>query len=298
MFSRTVALSLCLVMCVATVAFGERPATRLIEPEWLAANLDGEDIRILDVRKDIMDYWRGHIPGAVYLDPGMLRLADHGIPGKLMPPALLAEMLGRLGVTNETGVVVYAEGNEMDATYVVWALDYLGHESVALLDGGFARWQKQERTVTQEYPQIAPTEYPLPAQLGEEVRATLEDVRSAVMEGLAVLVDVRPMPMYTGEAGVWQRNGHIRGAVQHVGKSDLSEDGAWKDEAELAEAYERLGVTPDKTVIAYCGMGLGSSQVYFTLKHILNYPDVRNYDGSLSEWSSIDELPMTTGPNP
>ena len=118
------------------------------------------------------------------------------------------------------------------------------------------------------------------------------------MEGLAVLVDVRPMPMYTGEAGVWQRNGHIRGAVQHVGKSDLSEDGAWKDEAELAEAYERLGVTPDKTVITYCGMGLGSSQVYFTLKHILNYPDVRNYDGSLSEWSSIDELPMTTGPNP
>lgn len=273
----------------------EESPSKLVSTEWLSANLSKENLRIIDIRGSVKDYWQNHIPGAVYFSPEAMRLADGGVPVKLMPPEALAIMLGKMGVNEKTMIVVYAEQGDFKAPYLIWALDYLGHRSAAVLEGGFGKWQKEGRSVTQDYPKITPTQYPLPFKLHPEVRAKLEEVKKVVSSGGAVLLDVRPTEMYTGEKGDWKRKGHIKGAISHFWGEDLNEDGTWKSREELQKAYEELGATPDKLIIVSCGQGQMSAHTYFTLRYILDYPQVKNYDGGFNEWSNIDELPVETG---
>lgn len=285
-----------LVLAVAFVipVLSEEPPSKLVSTEWLDENLSKENLRVIDVRGEIKDYWQGHIPGAVYLNPEAMRLADHGVPVKLTPPEASAIMLGKMGVDEKTMIVVYSEQNDYKATYLIWALDFLGHSSFGILDGGFDKWQKEKRPVTQDYPMINPVRYALPSKLNEEVRATLEEVKELVNTDSGVLLDVRPVQLYTGEKGFWKRNGHIKGAINHFWGEDLEDDGTWKNKDELKQAYEKLGVTQDKTIIVSCGQGLMSAHTYFTLKYILDYPNVKNYDGGFNEWSNIDQLPVET----
>jgi thiosulfate/3-mercaptopyruvate sulfurtransferase len=225
-----------------------------------------------------------------------MRLADQGVPVKLTPPEILAAMLGKMGINERTMIIVYTEQGDYKAPYLIWALDYLGHEFSAVLDGGFEKWQREARPVTQDYPKIEPTRYRLPHKLNQEVRAGLEEVKQIVDTGGAVLLDVRPNKLYAGEAGPWKRKGHIKGAINHFWGEDLTVDGTWKSKEDLGKGYEMLGATPDKLIIVSCGQGQMSAHSYFTLKHILGYPRVKNYDGSFNEWSNIDELPIGTGP--
>jgi thiosulfate/3-mercaptopyruvate sulfurtransferase len=290
-------LGLFLVVAVLFIipVLSQEPPSKLVSTEWLEENLSKENLRIIDVREDVKDYWQGHIPQAVYFHPEAMRLADHGVPVKLMPPEALAIMLGKMGVNEKTMIIVYSEQGDYKAPYLIWALDYLGHGSAAILDGGFDKWQKEKRPVTQDYPKIDPVQYSLPSKLNGEVRATLEEVKEAVSRGGAFLIDVRPAQLYTGEKGFWKRNGHIQGAINHFWGEDLKDDGTWKSKEDLKETYEKLGATPDKTIIASCGQGLMSAHAYFTLRYVLGYPKVKNYDGGFSEWSNIDELPVETG---
>ncbi len=288
-------LLVALALMLIAPASGREPDSRLVSTEWLQDNLSQEDLRIIDVRGSIQDYWQSHIPGAVYLSTEALRLADNGVPGKLMPREALLIMLSKLGVNPSGLLVVYAENNNFRATYLLWALDCLGHPSTAMLDGGFDKWQQEDRPVTQDYPQLGPSLYRPPSGMCLQVRADLDDVRQAVDEAAAVILDVRPLPLYTGEKGFWKRKGHIKGAIHHFWGDDLNGDGSWKSPEELKQAYEGLGATPEKTIITSCGQGLMSSHTYFTLKYILGYPNVKNYDGSFNEWSNIDELPVETG---
>ena len=267
----------------------------LASTEWLKSNLGSEKIRIIDVRANVPDYWQGHIPGAVYFHPDAMRLADRGVPVMLMPPAALATMLGTMGITKDTTVVVYSETGDFKAPYLVWALDYLGHRSALVLEGGFGKWQKEGNAVTQDYPAIKAVAYRKPAKLRKEVRASLEDVKKVVMSGGAVLLDVRTVDLYTGEKGAWKRKGHIKGALSRFWGEDLKADGTWKDREELKAAYEKLGATPDKPIIVSCGQGQMSAHTYVTLKYLLGYKNVRNYDGSFNEWSNIPDLPIETG---
>lgn len=288
-------LMACLTLILTTPVRAQRLSWRLITGAWLERNLDKEDQRIIDIRDDVKAYWQGHIPGAVYLNPEAMRLADRGTPVKLMPPEALAIMLGQMGVSNTTTVVVYAEEGDYKAPYLVWALDYIGHDSVCILDGGFGKWQLDGRLQTQDYPVIESVEYELPAELHEEVRATLEEVKQSIGRPDTVLLDVRPAELYSGEKGFWKRNGHIQGAINRFWRDDLTEDGTWKGRLELADEYAALGVTPEKTIIVSCGQGQMSAQTYFTLKYILACPHVANYDGGFNEWSVIPDLPVETG---
>jgi thiosulfate/3-mercaptopyruvate sulfurtransferase len=295
---------LCSVFLIAALMFATSvlcaadQATKVVSAEWLHGNLSRPDVRILDVRGSVSDYWQNHIPGAVYMSPEVMRLADRGVPSKLMPPEAFVIMLGKMGIDPKTTVIVYAEKGDFKPTYVVWALDYLGHTRAAVVGGGFAAWVKQGFPLTQDYPRVAEKKYPLPKVLHREVRASLDDVKRAVASGDAVILDVRPIELYTGEKGAWKRKGHIKGALSRFWGEDLDTTGAWKDTAELRAAYERLGATPDRKIITSCGQGQMSSHAYFTLKYILGFPDVRNYDGSFNEWSNIDELPVDTGLTP
>jgi len=289
------ALLVLLLMLFASPACPQQPPSKLVSTSWLEKNLYQEKLRIIDLRSNIQDYWQNHLPGAVWLSPEALRLADHGVPGKLMPPQALAVMLGEMGVDDKTTVVVYAGGNDFTATYLIWALDYLGHPSAAMLDGGFDRWQTENGPLTQDYPKIEPVEYAWPGQPNLEVRATLEEMEHVVDQGGAIVLDVRPPEMYTGEKGFWKRRGHIRGAINHFWGDDLNHDGSWKSQEQLKAAYQQLGATPEKTIITSCGQGLMSSHTYFTLKYVLGYPQVKNYDGGFNEWSNIRDLPVETG---
>lgn len=296
---RSCLMVLCFVLLwVAAPLWAAPQETKIVSTEWLQKNLSRPDIRIVDMRNAVGDYWQNHIPGAVYMNPEVLRLADHGVPVKLTPAKVLAMMLGETGIDRKTTVLVYTEKGDFKAPYLVWALDFLGHERAAVMEGGFAKWQREGLPVTQDYPKIAVKPYTLPKTLRRDVRASLDDVKKVVASGGAVILDVRPVELYTGEKGSWKRKGHIKGSLSRFWGEDLTPEGMWKDKAELKAAYEKLGVTPDKQIITSCGQGQMSAHTYFTLKYLLGYPKVKNYDGSFNEWSNIPDLPVVTGNNP
>jgi thiosulfate/3-mercaptopyruvate sulfurtransferase len=296
---RSCAVVLFFVLLLAPASLWAAPQeAKVVSTEWVQKNLNRPDIRIVDMRNGVGDYWQSHIPGAVYMNPEALRLAERGVPVKLMPAKALAVMLGETGIDRKTTVLVYTEKGDFKAPYLVWALDFLGHERAVIMEGGFAKWQKEGLPVTQDYPKIAAKTYPLPKALQREVRATLDDVKRVVATGGALILDVRPVELYTGEKGAWKRKGHIKGSLSRFWGEDLTAEGMWKDKEELRAAYEKLGATPDKQIITSCGQGQMSAHTYVTLKYLLGYPKVKNYDGSFNEWSNIPDLPVETGMNP
>jgi thiosulfate/3-mercaptopyruvate sulfurtransferase len=264
---------------------------KLVSGEWLAANLSNEKIRIIDTRMDIRDYWLSHIPGAVYVDTDLLRWPEQGVPGKLMSVEALALLLGQMGIGEKTMVIAYYDKNGYPPFYLLWALEFIGHEDFALLEDGIERWKVEGRPLTQDYPKIKPVSYRLPAKPHSDIRASLEDVLKESKSG-AVLLDVRPEDLYKGEKGAWKRKGHIKGALSHPWALDLSNDGSWKPKEELLAVYAKQGVTPDKKIIVYCGQGQMASFAYFSLKHRLGFPKVKVYDGGFSEWSAREDLPV------
>jgi len=174
------------------------PENRLISTDWLADHLQTEKLRIVDMRSDIKDYWAGHIPGAVYFHVEALRLADHRVPVKLTQPGILAAMLGEMGIYRDTAVIIYSEGGDSKAPYLLWALDYLGHKQVGIQDGGYGKWKQEKKKVTQDYPTIEPVVYALPGEFDKAVRAELDEVKHAVAFDDEMIVVVRPVKAYTG----------------------------------------------------------------------------------------------------
>jgi thiosulfate/3-mercaptopyruvate sulfurtransferase len=287
-------LSACLLAIVVLSAPAVELPSRVVDTDWLQSNID-EDLVVIDIRTAITAYWESHIPGSVYLNAEALRFAEGGIPVMLTSADMLASKLGALGITNSTPVVVYTETGDYKAPYLVWILDYLGHEASAALEGGFGKWQAEGKYVTQEYPEVEPTTYTLPDSRNEAVRASLEEVEEIVASGDYGLVDVRNPALFTGERGFWKRNGHIPGFHGHFWGDDLNADGTWRDVEDLRASYAAIGVTADRPALVMCGQGLMSAHAYFTLKYVLGFPNVKNYDGGFHEWSQYDHLPVATG---
>jgi thiosulfate/3-mercaptopyruvate sulfurtransferase len=275
----------------------------LVTTEWLASNLDAEGIRIVESDEDILLYEIGHIPGAVKLD-WTTQLQDQ-VKRDFVDKAAFENLLEERGISNDTTVIFYGDKNNWYATYALWLFRYYGHpvDKLKVLDGGRIKWEAEGRELTKDVPAFERAEYtasdPNPA-----IRAFRDDVLRHATSSDPVLVDVRSPAEFTGELlhaigyaqeGA-QRAGHVTGAKSIPWGSAANPDGTFKPVEELKAIYEAKGFTPDRDeIIAYCRIGERSSHTWFVLTYLLGYDNVRNYDGSWTEWGSLVNVPVSQG---
>jgi thiosulfate/3-mercaptopyruvate sulfurtransferase len=273
-------------------------APKLVSTEELARWQAARQVVVIDVRTDVFTYLKGHLPGAEYLNTETIRASEGGIPTRLLSAQQYGELFSRLGISLEEPVVIYSAGetHNIDATFLAYLLAGFRHPKVFVLDGGYFKWELEQRPIARHYPRIPIARFPS-APFRPEA-ASLADVQHALKTGDAVLVDARPPDQFAGDAGAQMRHGHIPGAINHYWQDDLTQAGfghVWKTVDELRTAYHAQGITPDKDIIAYCNSATEASHVYFTLRYLLGYPKVRIYVGSWTEWAEQEDLPIETG---
>jgi thiosulfate/3-mercaptopyruvate sulfurtransferase len=269
----------------------------LVDAEWVEAHASDPNVRLIEVDVDTKSYAQGHIPGAVAFN-WQKDLQDQVVRAPIAQ-ARLEELLSQAGVSNDTTIVLYGDNNNWFAAWALWILKYYGHADVRLLDGGRVKWLADKREITTDVPTYAATSYTTKAP-NKAIRAFRDDILHELgRDGLA-LVDVRGPGEFSGELlapanlpqeGA-QRGGHIPGAANVPWGSAVREDGTFKSAEELKAVYGGKGVTPDKDVIAYCRIGERSSHTWFALHYLLGYQNVRNYDGSWTEWGSLIGAPI------
>ncbi len=272
----------------------------LVEIDWLAEHLDDPGIRVIEVDEDSTAYEKGHIPGAA----GWNWKTDlHASVGRdYVDQAGLSELLRAAGVGPDTTVVLYGGNNNWFAAYAYWILKYRGFDNVKLLNGGRKKWELESREQTADVPSFDATDMTVDASDRPEFRAFRDEVLSKVGGGTA-LVDVRSPEEYRGEKLApdhlpqeqSQVPGHIPGAANIPWAKAANDDGTFKSADELRAIYGDAGVTGDGEVIAYCRIGERSSHTWFALYELLGYGDVKNYDGSWTEYGSLVGAPVELG---
>jgi thiosulfate/3-mercaptopyruvate sulfurtransferase len=275
----------------------------LVSTDWVAEHLDDPNVRIVESDEDVLLYDMGHVPGAINLD-WHTDLQDQ-VKRDFLDKAGFEALLGKNGIGNDTTVVFYGDRNNWYATYAYWLFKYFGHRDARVMNGGRAKWEAEGRPMSREVPSYPETTYTA-QEPDEQIRAYRDDVLKQVKSGAPALVDVRSVPEYTGEvlhmAGYAQegaqRGGHVLGAKSIPWATAANEDGTFKSPEQLKEIYGGKGITPEKNVIAYCRIGERSSHTWFVLRELLGYPDVRNYDGSWTEWGSMVGVPIAKGTEP
>ncbi len=276
---------------------------RLVSGEWLEAHLGTPGLAIVESDEDVLLYETGHIPGAVKID-WHTDLNDP-VTRDYVDGEAFARLLGSKGITRETTVVLYGDKSNWWAAYALWVFTLFGHEDVRLLDGGRDKWIAEGRPITTEPSSPAPVDYPVVERDDSRVRAFRDDVLGAL--GRTPLIDVRSPEEYTGvrttapaypEEGAL-RAGHIPTARNVPWGRAAAEDGTFKPVEDLEAIYRsEAGLSEGQGVIAYCRIGERSSHTWFVLTHLLGFPDVRNYDGSWTEWGSAVRVPIAQGADP
>ena len=271
---------------------------KLVSTDWVAANLNEAGIRIIESNEDPLLYPSGHIPGAVEVD--WVKDLNDPLRRDYLDKSGFDALASRIGVTPDTTVVFYGDKSNWWATYALWVFELFGHSNAKIMDGGRLKWAEESRELTREKPSISPTSYSAPERDDSQIRA----FRDSVMAHIQVngqLVDVRSPGEYTGEKlhmeGYPQegavRGGHIPGADNVPWSRAANEDGTFKTAAELRAIYlDEIGLNPGQPTVAYCRIGERSSHTWFVLTNLLGFSDVRNYDGSWTEWGNSVGVPI------
>ncbi|GAA3772059.1 sulfurtransferase [Microbacterium kribbense] len=275
---------------------------RLVTADWLQERLGQPGLVVVESDEDVLLYEVSHIPGAVKVD-WHTELNDPVVRDYL-DGAGFAELLSSKGISRDDTIVIYGDKNNWWAAYALWVFSLFGHEDVRLLDGGRDLWLAEKRPVTTEVPVRERTEYPVVERDDNELRAFKEDVLANLDKPL---IDVRSPEEYTGEKTHMPdypqesslRGGHIPTAKSVPWKRAVAEDGTFKARPELEAIYRtEVGLTDGVPIISYCRIGERSSHTWFVLQHLLGFEDVRNYDGSWTEWGSAVRVPIVTGTEP
>jgi len=275
-------------------------ATALVDTDWGVANLLSPGVRVLDVDEDTEAYQRGHIPnscGIHWRDDLQDPLRREFIGGEAF-----ADLMNRLGISNDTQVVLYGGTNNWFAAYAYWYFKYYGHEAVQLMNGGRKKWELEGRELVQEETTCTPTGgYQVRGPVAQ-IRAMRDQMLNEVLGNEAFrLVDVRSPEEYRGDLLApphlpqeqAQKPGHIPTARNIPwARAVNSETGEFLPLDRLSALYEAQGITPDREVVAYCRIGERSAHTWFVLHELLRYPRVRNYDGSWTEWGSMVGVPI------
>ena len=265
----------------------------------MSEHLEDPKVRVVEVDYDpASNYLQGHIPGAVIFD--WKKDMNDPVTRDILSKEQLEGLMRRSGISPEMSIVLYGDFNNWFAAYAFWDLKYYKVENVKLMDGGRKKWLIEDRPLSKEVPAYAPKEYHIGSP-DIKVRIYREDVKSSIGKKDSVLVDVRGPKEFSGEITAppeypdeqSQRGGHIPGAKNIPwGQAVNDADGTFKGRTELENLYHSKGVDRDKAVTTYCRIGERSSHSWFVLKYLLGYPDVRNYDGSWTEWGNSVMLPI------
>ncbi|MFJ3392740.1 sulfurtransferase [Leifsonia aquatica] len=275
---------------------------RLVSTGWLAEHRGEPGLVVVESDEDVLLYETGHIPGAVKID-WHTDLNDP-VVRDYVSGERFAELLGSKGIARDTTVVIYGDKNNWWAAYALWVFTLFGHEDVRLLDGGRDKWIAEGRELTREVPTPEPVEYPVVERDDSRVRAFKEDVLAHFGQPL---IDVRSPEEYSGERTEIPgyptegalRSGHIPSAASVPWARAAAPDATFKRRADLESIYlGDAGLQAGDDVIAYCRIGERSSHTWFVLTHLLGFENVRNYDGSWTEWGSAVRVPIATGAEP
>ena len=271
---------------------------RLVSTEWLADRLTDDSIVVVESDEDVLLYETGHIPGAVKVD-WHSELNDQLIRDYVDGPGF-SKLMAEKGIGRDSTVVFYGDNFNWWAAYALWVFTLFGHEDLRLLDGGRQKWIEEGRALITDGSQRVATDYPVAVRDDAPIRAFRDEVLAHV-DGQGKLVDVRSpeeyrgellhMPNYPQEGAL--RGGHIPGAASVPWKQAANDDGTFKSRTELEAIYqEEVGLSKDDDVIAYCRIGERSSHTWFVLTRLLGFPQVRNYDGSWTEWGNVVGAPI------
>lgn len=270
----------------------------LVSTEWLAANLDDSDLRIIEVDEDTEAYARTHIPGAIAWN--WSTDLHHPLQRDYLDRAGLSDLLSRSGVDDNTTVILYGGNNNWFAAYAYWLLRLRGFDKVKLLDGGRLKWNVEERETTTDVPTISRTRFEISGAEIPELRALRDDVLASVASGGTAFVDVRSPEEFSGEKLAPDHlpqeqpyvGGHVPGAVNVPWSKAANEDGSFRSAAELSELYEAAGLSENGPVVSYCRIGERSAHTWFVLHELLGIDHVANYDGSWTEYGSLVGAPI------
>jgi len=270
----------------------------LVETQWVADHLNDSNVRIVESDEDILLYDQGHIPGAVKIDwvPDL----NDPVVRDYLDRERFEKLLSAKGIGNDTTVVFYGDKHNWWATYAFWVFKLFGHKDARIMNGGRAKWIAEGRELSREVPSYTETQYRAAERDDNKIRAFRDQVREHIKKSGAALVDVRSPQEYSGERTHMPeypqegtlRGGHIPTAASIPWAQAVREDSTFKSPEELRELYGTKGVTQDKDVIAYCRIGERCSHTWFVLTYLLGYPNVRNYDGSWTEWGNSVGLPI------
>jgi thiosulfate/3-mercaptopyruvate sulfurtransferase len=272
----------------------------LVSVDWLKQNL--ETVRIVECDEDILLYDTGHIPGAVKID--WHTELNHATNRDYLGATEFAELMSSKGIARTDTIVIYGDRSNWWATYAFWVFKLFGHEDVRILNGGRSKWIVSGGEMTTVKPELPRTDYPAVIRDDSSIRAFRDDVLAHLGKPL---VDVRSLPEYTGERlhmpdypneGA-SRGGHIPTAVSIPWSTATNEDETFKPVDQLKAIYiDATGFDPSDDFIAYCRIGERSSHTWFVLKYLLGIENVRNYDGSWTEWGNLVGVPIAVGAEP
>lgn len=290
----TVALALLLALPLSVPAQGLVPQPRLlVDAAWVRAHGREPHVRLVDLRAG-WRYLLGHLPGAVHLSTAVLHTRVNGVDGMLAPLPALQAALREAGINGDSIVVAYDDNDGLSAARLFWALEYLGHADVRLLDGGWEGWRAAGGAGTTSRPEVAPGNFE--ARPRGELIAPLDWLRAHVADGDVQVLDTRTLAEFTGRRRYSDRGGRIPGAVwvhwrEHF---DPRRPGFLRDPGRLRALYQARGVSPQREQVVYCQVMARASHTYFVLRW-LGYPRVRGYDGSWQEWGNRADTPVQRG---